>query len=351
MDKRFAPWAMAGFAALTLILATGLVIGKPEAANVVGPRAEKAQGGCVHCHANEVAAWEQTTHHKSPEKLTTKEGGEIFAKLKAAGKADGAASAQQSQLCNQCHVTPSATGSTLSVSCESCHGGAREWATLHCTVKDFGDLQDSEAVRKAETAEQSAARFAACEVKGMIRPANLYALATNCLECHVVPHPDLVAAGHPAHSDTFELLAWSQGEVRHNFLRKQSNAAPTPARRRALYVVGQLADLERGLRGLALATEGDAYFDAMKARTWNARKSIKDIKDLAPDPRWDKLIDVLGKKRKMKPGMAKLMGERADQVRDLAQGLAKDIGSGTLDLTQIDKVLPTDAKGKVFEPN
>lgn len=351
MEMRVIPWVTTLIVAVALLAATGPVAGKSDPANVVGPRAEKTEGGCAHCHVQEVGAWELSTHHKSPDKFETKEGKEIFAKLVAAGKAGGASSPQQADLCIQCHTTPTAQGSTLSVSCESCHGAAREWVNRHCTVKEFGDLHDKEDVRKAETAEQKAARFQECEAKGMIRPANLYRLASNCLGCHVVAHPELADAGHPAHSDTFELLSWSQGEIRHNFLRKEANAEPTPERRRLLYAVGQLADIEIGLRGLAVAAKEGPFFDAMKARVWNARKSLKRIKDLAPDPRWKTIMDLVGKKRGIVPAMGAGVGTRADQVKGIAEKLVADIAGGTLSLAAIDHLLPTSAKGKVYKPN
>ena len=54
----------------------------------------------------------------------------------------------------------------------------------------------------------------------MNNPHNIYLIARQCYDCHTVPNERLVnVGGHLAGSQDFELVAWSQGMVRHNFLR------------------------------------------------------------------------------------------------------------------------------------
>ena len=54
----------------------------------------------------------------------------------------------------------------------------------------------------------------------MRNPVNVYLLAQSCYRCHTVPDERLVnVGGHHAGSLDFELVSWSQGTVRHNFVR------------------------------------------------------------------------------------------------------------------------------------
>jgi hypothetical protein len=93
---------------------------------------------------------------------------------------------------------------------------------------------------------------------GMNNPANLYLVARQCLACHTSPNERLVnVGGHPTGSPDFELVAWSQGMVRHNFVRSEgrTNEASSRERLRMMFVVGVMADLEASLRATAAATE------------------------------------------------------------------------------------------------
>ena len=61
----------------------------------------------------------------------------------------------------------------------------------------------------------------------MIWPAQLFDVASNCMSCHGLANPALSAEhaaamldnGHPLKPD-FELVAYSQGTVRHRFSRR-----------------------------------------------------------------------------------------------------------------------------------
>ncbi len=89
--------------------------------------------------------------------------------------------------------------------------------------------------------------------------------------------------GHKAGSD-FDLVAWSQGEVRHNFVSSAgapdaaSNRAAGDVQRRRLYVVGATVDLETSLRNLAAAKQaGGAFQKAMSERAAAARGRVAAI--------------------------------------------------------------------------
>ena len=70
--------------------------------------------------------------------------------------------------------------------------------------------------------------------------------------------------GHPAGS-AFELVSWSQGEVRHNtwHSKGRENVPASAARRRMLYLVGLGAELEAALRAIAKATVRKPFAFAM----------------------------------------------------------------------------------------
>src|SRR4029079_13144230 len=115
--------------------------------------------------------------------------------------------------------------------------------------------------KATETAEHREKRIADSVAKGMNNPHNIYLIARQCYDCHTVPNEKLVnAGGHQAGSNDFELVSWSQGMVRHNFLRGgAANATLTAEELRVMYVVGVMTDLEYSLRAVATATEKSPF--------------------------------------------------------------------------------------------
>lgn len=227
---------------------------------------------CVKCHESELKQWMQTPHYRTFDMLHRKpEAKEIAAKM-------GLRSIKRNETCVTCHYTRQQQGSRLrvvaGVSCESCHGGAKDWLNLHA---DYGGPN---VTRQKETAVHRQQRLAASVAAGMNNPANLYLMARQCLSCHTVPDERLVnVGGHKAGTDGFELVAWSQGAVRHNFVRSDGavNAVSDPARLRVMYVVGAMADLEASLRGVADATEVAIYGQATANRAARAKKQLWEI--------------------------------------------------------------------------
>jgi hypothetical protein len=115
----------------------------------------------------------------------------------------------------------------------------------------------------------------------MIRPSRLYDLAANCFQCHVLARnvdrlEEMVnteARGgghHEASSLDFELLAWSHGEVRHNFRGAGGASEPSNPEaelRRSLFIVGQMLDTEYTLRAIANSTDPNGrYFTSIRSR-------------------------------------------------------------------------------------
>ena len=232
-------------------------------AKVIGLKA----GECRKCHPSEVAAWEKSTHAISAGRLVYKGNSKKYAD--ALGVTAGSLATDST--CANCHATQQSVDGKLhslgGVSCEKCHGGAKDWVQSHGTYFDgmkFSTLGQLRLDRQKETAAHKLARTTATESAGMIRAANIYRLAKNCLDCHMIGDEKLIAAGHKAAS-TYELVSWSGGEVRHNFfLDKESNAAAPTAwmadtkltaadRNRVKFIVGTLAQAEAALRRRAIA--------------------------------------------------------------------------------------------------
>tara|TARA_R110002049_G_scaffold214120_2_gene385629 strand:- start:17 stop:955 length:939 start_codon:yes stop_codon:yes gene_type:complete len=204
---------------------------------------------CRDCHEAEVDAWERTTHATSIEKVIASE----LTQRLAEGmhlQPDGVVSHAS---CVRCHFTEESLASsvqiTAGVSCESCHGGARDWIDEH----------NRKSLTRGERVQISRDR-------GMVHPSSLVDVAKGCFECHVVDDEQLVnRGGHPAMSDDFELYSWYSGEVRHGFLIQNSEKSvkshteelqPIPeARKRMMFVCGKLLHLGHTLRALALCSD------------------------------------------------------------------------------------------------
>ncbi|MEX2671143.1 MAG: multiheme c-type cytochrome [Phycisphaeraceae bacterium] len=238
-----------------------------RASKVVGPT--DFANSCVECHAAEVDAWRNTKHFATyAEMHRTEEAREIIRAL-------GGRSIKRDAMCLQCHYSSVENNGRLramwGISCESCHGQAEEWGPAHALVGGEEGAQQMTPGESSEleTPEQREARLTQAASQGMIHSGMIYHIATNCFGCHTVPDEQLVnEGGHQAGSD-FDLVAWSQGEVRHTFLSSSdghTNQPPTAERKRVLYVVGVLVDMEFTLRNLAKSTEEGTFREAMRER-------------------------------------------------------------------------------------
>jgi hypothetical protein len=238
--------------------ADGAVASDP--AKIVGPNA------CAECHKMETEAWKGTQHFKTFREMPRN------TKAIEIGKKLGVRRIRTESLCATCHYTVQQKESTkqpiAGISCESCHSAGKDWVKVHSEFSGKTILFESKAEAKA--------RWQLSESKGMIRPHSVYLLAKNCTSCHVVPEEDLVnKGGHPAGS-AFELVSWSQGEVRHNTWHNKGrdNVPATAARKRMLFLVGLGVELETALRAVGKATVRKAYAFEMSKRADRARKQL-----------------------------------------------------------------------------
>jgi hypothetical protein len=301
-----------------------------DLAKIVGPNA------CTECHKQEAEAWKGTHHFKTFREMPQrKEANEIAEKM-------GVRRIRSEGLCLTCHYTVQEKGdkkqSVAGISCESCHSPAEDWIKVHSGF--------SGKTENTETKAEAAARWKLAETKGMIRPSSIYRLAKNCYGCHVVPQEDLVnKGGHPAGS-AFELVAWSQGEVRHNTWHNKGkeNAAAGAARKRMLYVVGLGVELETGLRAVSRATTRRLFAFAMASRIDRARKQLASAAKAAPNvPEIAKVVEYA-----YSAGLT-LNNERAltaaaDGISKLLASIAEKYDGSTL--SGLDALIPSPDKFK-----
>lgn len=314
-------------------------------------------GQCSKCHPGEVAQWEKSTHAISADRLNSPNAKKYAAAL---GIADADIASNSS--CATCHTTQQKVdGKVVSlggVSCEKCHGGAKDWLEPHWTYFDgikFSDLATLRTDRRKETADHRKARMESIEKSGMIRPANIHKLAKNCTECHLIGDDKLIAAGHKAAS-SFELVSWSNGEVRHNFfMDKDTNAAAPTSwadnnhsnaanRDRVKFVVGTMAQAEAALRRRATAKNPVVIpqFGGMVAA---ANGKLAQINGVAGSAQTGVAAGIIGAKFGTlfvpMPTDEKIYNDAADQIATQIQAYIKNNdGGAAIGLDALIKALP-----------
>lgn len=316
-----------------VLLAFGLAAGGSVAsdpAKIVGPNA------CAECHKQEAEAWKDTHHFKTFREMPRrKKGNEIAKKM-------GIQRIRSESLCLTCHYTVQQKGSSkqpiAGISCESCHGAGEDWINVHSQFSGKTEKTESKAEREA--------RWKLADAKGMIRPSSLYQLAKNCYSCHVVPQEDLVnKGGHPAGS-AFELVSWSQGEVRHNtwHSKGKENVPASAARRRMLYLVGLGVELETGLRAVSRATARKFYAFEMAKRVDRARKQLSAAAKAAPSvPEIAKMVDY-AYSAGLKLNNERFLTAAADGVSKLLVSITEKYDGSTM--AGLDSLIPAPDKFK-----
>lgn len=300
---------------------------KADPAEVLGAE------NCKECHVPIFAAWEQTHHFGSfsagfngkPAMHRSDAAKDILKKL-------GMRSAKRGS-CVECHYTGQGSGERIKTisgtSCESCHGGGKAWNKVHSNKEDPDALKKSEAL-------------------GMIRPHDTYAVAANCYTCHTVPNEELVnKGGHTAGSD-FELVSWSQGEIRHNLQKTEGKSNPEASadHKRVLYVVGRLLDLEYSVRALAKATTDGTYAQKMTERINRIAAEVKKIAGAGAAGVGE--IAGLVDAGQLKAGNAGGLTKLAEAIAAKSKAFAK--GNDGSKLAGVDAMIPTSYKGKAYQP-
>jgi hypothetical protein len=303
-----------------------------DPAQILGP------DSCVKCHESEVQQWKQTPHYATFETLHRKPAAkEIAERL-------GLRSVKRNDQCTKCHFTTQTVEGrdrvVAGVSCESCHGGAQDWIVFH---SDYGGPTVTKVL---ETPEHHRERLEKSIAAGMNNPANLYLVARQCLACHTSPDERLVnVGGHAAGSGEFELVAWSQGQVRHNFLRTggATNAVSSRERLRVMFVVGVMADLEASLRATASASEKAAFGITAAKRAARQKRRLYEISQLVENPQVQSAMQAaLGARLKLNNRDALIAA--ADEIGNAANEFAAAVDGATL--AGVDPLLPTPSQYK-----
>jgi ribosomal protein L40E len=292
---------------------------------------------CAKCHANEVAVWKNTPHSKTFQELTRNPmAKEICGKL-------GLRSVKRSDVCIKCHFTQTVVGERIKavsgVSCESCHGAAADWVNVH---SDYGGPNET---RDTETPEHATERLTMSASLGMRNTKDLYAIASSCFNCHTVPDEKLVnTGGHNPGSLDFELVRWSQGMVRHNFLRDgRSNAVSSPERLRVMFVVGLIADLEYSTRATGNATAKSNYGITVATRAAKVATRLNDLQHKISNPNVQLALDAFAQ-AELRTNNKDALGQIADQIRNAGRLFATE--SDGAQLTEVDSLLPDPAEYK-----
>jgi ribosomal protein L40E len=316
-----------------VLLAAWVLTGAASAQNDrCDPTKVMTAEACAKCHINEVQVWKQTPHFKTFDELGRRE------EAKQICEKMGLRSVKRSDVCIDCHFTAREVRGrnklVSGISCESCHGASKDWINVH---NDYGGPT---ATRDSESAQHKVARINQATEFGMQNTRNLYAIASSCFNCHTVPNEELVnVGGHKAGSEDFELVRWSQGQVRHNFLRVegQTNAISDTPRLRVMFVVGLIADLEFSTRATAKAMTKSTYGIAVANRA--ARTSVKlyEVQQLIKDPNVQRALEAFAQAELRTENQASLLAI-AEEIRKAGEKFAVEEDGARLAV--LDSLLP-----------
>lgn len=294
---------------------------------------------CGECHKDEVKVWRETKHYKTFNELARRD------KAKEIADKMGVKRIKNDSECMNCHFTNKMESGELTpvsgISCESCHTPAKDWIKVH---NDFGG---KDVKKENETPDHKAQRLAAIEKTTMIRPRDIYALAQNCYQCHLVPNEKLVNVGGHKAGSKFELVTYSQGDNRHNFVRSASgkdNTESSVERRRVMYIVGQALELENSLRNVGKATEKAKYAVTMAKRVKIAANKLTEINGKLNLPEIKQMLDAANGAQ-LKVNNEAELSAAAEKVAEANKKLAQAY-DGTA-FGAIDSFLPTQADYKL----
>ncbi len=287
---------------------------------------------CAKCHAAEINVWKQTPHHETFLTLHRKpQAQQIADKM-------GISSFKHDSACIKCHYSLKDQAGVLEpiagVSCESCHGAAKNWVDLHHDYGGPGVKRDQ------ESAEHRHARLVSSMNAGMRNPVNVYLVAQSCYRCHTVPDEKLVnVGGHVAGSLNFEIVAWSQGKVRHNFVRSDGKVNdPSPLERtRVMFIAGMIADLEFSLRATAEATVKENYGVTSAGRASRAAKRLAAAQEKVKHPALAEVLEVF-QAVQLKLNNRSQLVEAADKIAQIGTRFAGSTNGQ--ELVDIDPFIP-----------
>ena len=286
---------------------------------------------CRKCHQMQVDKLVTSQHFKSFETVHR------TAKAKSFCRALGIRSIKRDARCIRCHYTPEKSSRGVrarsGISCESCHGPSKNWVRGH---NDYGGLTVTKA---QETDEHRRFRIHSSIAKGMRHPSNLYLLARSCYECHLVDDAELVnLTEHPPMSADFDMVSWSQGSMRHNFLRtdNKTNAESSPERLQVMYVVDLMARIEAVLKAMASSERDSKHYQFLQNQYLSIAEKLLEISRKIDNQSVDQVIKILKNTSSSDP---QRQIESSISIKNLAFEFGKNEASHQLDA--IRNMLPT----------
>lgn len=308
-------------------------------ANDMTDRASRTLGpkSCAECHTQEYAIWETTHHALNYRSMpSSNESKSILKNLNLTG-------ARQEALCMQCHFTNTLTDAgalkaVSGVSCESCHAPSQDWIKVHDDYGSYGSKEsEPEAAREA--------RITTSQQKGMNHPSNIYSVIQSCYACHVIQNEELIQkGGHPT-GEEFEVVSWSQGEIRHN-IWGPANASNPPAsqeRQRRMYLTGQILNLGYLLKALSQATPQTAHHQSITQRTQSAIDRVTTIQSKLQLPLLASVLDQVSAWDLQSASSSQLQ-DASTRILALAQESESQWRS--MDLSLLDEWLPNEKQYK-----
>jgi len=314
---------IAAVAITVSMIAEGQAQGAPEFEKVQGP------DECAECHKKETENWKDTHHYKTFSSLPRSDD------AKKISDAMGLKRIKSESVCLSCHFTSQVRKGkpkpVAGITCESCHSAGADWMKRH---SEFSGKK-----KETESEAEAQARWAEAEASGMIRPHMLYELTKNCYSCHIVPQEELVNKGGHTAGSSFELVSWSQGEVRHNTWHNGGKENPVAGqeRQRMMYAIGLAVELEEALRAVGKSTTPARYAVAMAKRAHAARKRLRDAARSLPMPEFMEMLRA-AHSTNLKLSNGPALEAAADRIAAAAKQLAS--AHDGAELAAIDGLIP-----------
>lgn len=261
---------------------------------------------CAKCHKPQIQKWQDTAHHATFREFHGQDKAKQIAETMGVDRVRDTGS-----MCADCHYTVGVERGRerviSGISCESCHGPAKDWMKNHQPVGD-GVKREYEAPHDREE------RHAKVRAAGMIIPSDIYGFANNCMGCHLTPNEKLVnTADHPAGS-SFDFMARLE-DIRHG-------PEPEPDEKNLRVVIGYAVELEHSLRGLAQSSEAGRFRDRMQERIYIALANLNALAELTGAQVLKDLLSQIPKA--YNPADSSSLTKAADQIQTTAQKWSDD---------------------------
>lgn len=290
---------------------------------------------CAECHERSSEIWKESHHFSTVNTMHRSE------KAQKIAKKLGIKRIKADSQCMDCHYTTQLVQEKpkviAGISCESCHGAAKDWLERHSEY--------SSKKKETESKAEAKQRWADSEAAGMIRPHMLYTLAKNCYSCHITPKEDLVNIGGHSPGSPFELMSWSQGEVRHSVWHNKAgkNIEASTERKRMMFILGAAVELEESFKAVGQATKKAKYAVTMAKRAKLAAKRLNAIAKLVNVPELNDMVKII-KSTKLRLNNQAELETASAKIGELASRFSTAYDGSTF--AAVDSILPSPAKYK-----